>query len=77
MLCPRARSFHFFVCSPPRVAIQRWDIFFITHGTHPAHPHIFSPFFSRCYARLHPRATNCRKKKCGHTNQLRPKKKLK
>lgn len=24
-----------------------------------------------------PRATNCRKKKCGHTNQLRPKKKLK
>ena len=31
----------------------------------------------RCYARLHPRATNCRKKKCGHTNQLRPKKKLK
>ena len=31
----------------------------------------------RCYARLHPRATNCRKKKCGHTNQLRVKKKLK
>lgn len=31
----------------------------------------------RCYARLHPRATNCRKKKCGHTNQLRPKKKIK
>ena len=31
----------------------------------------------RCYARLHPRAKNCRKKKCGHTNQLRPKKKLK
>ena len=31
----------------------------------------------RCYARLHPRAVNCRKKKCGHTNQLRPKKKLK
>ncbi|KAF2870714.1 ubiquitin/ribosomal protein [Massariosphaeria phaeospora] len=24
-----------------------------------------------------PRAVNCRKKKCGHTNQLRPKKKLK
>ena len=23
------------------------------------------------------RAVNCRKKKCGHTNQLRPKKKLK
>jgi ubiquitin C len=31
----------------------------------------------KCYARLHPRATNCRKKKCGHTNQLRVKKKLK
>ena len=30
----------------------------------------------RCYARLHPRAVNCRKKKCGHTNQLRPKKKM-
>ncbi|RDL33686.1 uncharacterized protein BP5553_08054 [Venustampulla echinocandica] len=30
----------------------------------------------KCYARLPPRATNCRKKKCGHTNQLRPKKKL-
>ena len=23
----------------------------------------------KCYARLHPRATNCRKKKCGHTNR--------
>ncbi|TPX31292.1 hypothetical protein SmJEL517_g05326 [Synchytrium microbalum] len=31
----------------------------------------------KCYARLPPRATNCRKKKCGHSNQLRPKKKLK
>ena len=31
----------------------------------------------KCYARLHPRAVNCRKKKCGHTNQLRMKKKLK
>ena len=30
-----------------------------------------------CYARLPVRATNCRKKKCGHTNQLRVKKKLK
>jgi len=28
----------------------------------------------KCYARLPPRAVNCRKKKCGHTNQLRPKK---
>lgn len=31
----------------------------------------------KCYARLPPRAKNCRKKSCGHTNQLRPKKKLK
>eukprot|EP00929_Paragymnodinium_shiwhaense_P114987 TRINITY_DN8355_c0_g1_i4.p2 TRINITY_DN8355_c0_g1~~TRINITY_DN8355_c0_g1_i4.p2 ORF type:complete len:129 (+),score=33.65 TRINITY_DN8355_c0_g1_i4:9-395(+) len=31
----------------------------------------------KCYARLHARAVNCHKKKCGHTNQLRPKKKLK
>ena len=31
----------------------------------------------RCYARMHPRATNCRKKKCGHSSQLRVKKKLK
>jgi len=31
----------------------------------------------KCYARLPPRATNCRKKKCGHSNQLRIKKKLK
>ncbi|KAF8413689.1 hypothetical protein HHK36_001681 [Tetracentron sinense] len=28
----------------------------------------------KCYARLHLRAVNCRKKKCGHSNQLRPKK---
>ena len=31
----------------------------------------------KCYARLPTRAENCRKKKCGHTNQLRPKKNLK
>ncbi|KAK2381981.1 ubiquitin-60S ribosomal protein L40 [Trifolium repens] len=31
----------------------------------------------KCYFRLHPRAVNCRKKKCGHNNQLRPKKKIK
>jgi large subunit ribosomal protein L40e len=31
----------------------------------------------KCYARLHPRAKNCRKKKCGHSSQLRPKKKIK
>nr|UXY88022.1 ubiquitin [Cryptomonas curvata] len=31
----------------------------------------------KCYARLHPRAKNCRKKACGRSNQLRIKKKLK
>jgi large subunit ribosomal protein L40e len=31
----------------------------------------------KCYARLPLRATNCRKKKCGRTNQLRLKKKIK
>jgi len=30
----------------------------------------------KCYARLNIRATNLEKKKCGHTNQLRLKKKL-
>lgn len=30
----------------------------------------------KCYARLPPKAVNCRKKKCGHSNQLRAKKKL-
>merc|ERR1712164_141980 len=30
----------------------------------------------KCYARMHPRAVNCRKKSCGHTTDLRPKKKL-
>ncbi|KAE8694288.1 Ubiquitin-60S ribosomal protein L40-1 [Hibiscus syriacus] len=25
----------------------------------------------KCYARLYPQAVNCRKKKCGHSNQLR------
>ena len=34
-------------------------------------------FIFRCYARLPIRAVNCRKKKCGHSNQLRMKKKLK
>ncbi|KAJ6708190.1 hypothetical protein OIU85_028465 [Salix viminalis] len=28
----------------------------------------------RCYCRLPPKAKNCRKKKCGHSNELRPKK---
>lgn len=31
----------------------------------------------KCYARLPPNAVNCRKKQCAHSNQLRPKKKLK
>ncbi len=31
----------------------------------------------KCYARLSIRAKNCRKKKCGRTNDLRIKKKLK
>nr|GMC62606.1 Ubiquitin-60S ribosomal protein L40-2 [Ipomoea batatas] len=25
---------------------------------------------NRCFARLHPRVVNCRKKKCGHSNQV-------
>lgn len=40
-------------------------------------PALCCPVPPRCYARLHPRAVNCRKKKCGHTNNLRPKKKVK
>ncbi|KAL9236224.1 hypothetical protein vseg_010925 [Gypsophila vaccaria] len=28
----------------------------------------------KCYARLPMKATNCRKKKCGHSTELRPKK---
>lgn len=43
----------------------------------PADECVSSPYPPRCYARLHQRAVNCRKKKCGHTNQLRIKKKLK
>ena len=30
-----------------------------------------------CNCSLPPKAINCRKKSCGHSNQLRPKKKLK
>ncbi|XP_006654307.1 ubiquitin-like [Oryza brachyantha] len=30
----------------------------------------------KCYARLPDRATHCRKKKCGHSNQVRPKKRF-
>merc|ERR1712216_135113 len=31
----------------------------------------------KCYARLPAKAIHCRKKKCGHSNELRPKKKIK
>jgi ribosomal protein L40E len=31
----------------------------------------------KCYARLPMRATNCRKRKCGHNPDIRPKKKMK
>ena len=31
----------------------------------------------KCYARLPPKATNCRKRKCGHYGDIRPKKKIK
>ena len=31
----------------------------------------------KCYARLPIRSLNCRKKKCGHSSQLRMKKKMK
>lgn len=31
----------------------------------------------KCYSRINIRARNCRKKKCGHAADLRPKKKLK
>ena len=31
----------------------------------------------KCYARLPSRAKQCRKKKCGHSTMIRPKKKIK
>ena len=31
----------------------------------------------KCYARLPPNANNCRKRKCGHCANIRPKKKIK
>ena len=31
----------------------------------------------KCYARLPMKASNCRKRKCGHNGDLRPKKKIK
>jgi hypothetical protein len=37
----------------------------------PAPLPFLSPIFVRCYARLPAKATNCRKKKCGHTSELR------
>ncbi|KAL6645814.1 hypothetical protein ACP70R_017422 [Stipagrostis hirtigluma subsp. patula] len=35
--------------------------------------HIFAAAAQKCYARLPPRAKNCRKKKCGHSNQSKAK----
>lgn len=34
-------------------------------------------FFFRCYVRLYFRVVNCRKKKCGYSNNFRLKKKFK
>ena len=31
----------------------------------------------KCYAKLPPKAVNCRKRKCGHYGDIRPKKKIK
>ena len=31
----------------------------------------------KCYVRLPPKATNCRKRKCGHYSDIRPKKQIK
>lgn len=59
----------------PVVARQANDIVSWQHGHNMLSTALHVLY--RCYARLHPRATNCRKKKCGHTNQLRPKKKIK
>ena len=43
----------------------------------PPHPTLRPSLAPRCYARLPAKATNCRKKKCGRTSELRIKKKLK
>ncbi|XP_074284557.1 ubiquitin-ribosomal protein eL40 fusion protein-like [Silene latifolia] len=36
--------------------------------------HLDKKICCKCYARVPAKATNCRKKKCGHSNQLREKK---
>ena len=51
---------------PSTLALWLW----LTHTHRP-------PPLHSCYARLPPRATNCRKKKCGRSPQLRPKKRSK
>uniref|UniRef100_A0A803MLD1 Ubiquitin-like domain-containing protein n=1 Tax=Chenopodium quinoa TaxID=63459 RepID=A0A803MLD1_CHEQI len=38
------------------------------------HSNLNKKICRKCYARLSPHATNCCKKKCGHSNQLRQKK---
>ena len=64
-------------CEPPHPALQAAN-HRCCRATHLRPAPLPSTLFpTRCYARLPPRAINCRKKKCGHTTQLRPKKKLK
>jgi hypothetical protein len=64
-----------------RAEIRSDRRFRLTPTPPPSRPGALAPFASislaRCYARLPARATNCRKKKCGHTSELRIKKKLK
>ena len=61
------------------MACSWWPSFFLglLHILTPAPPARPPPHTHRCYARLPAKATNCRKKKCGHTAELRIKKKLK
>ena len=38
---------------------------------------VYKMICRKCYARLPPNAHNCRKRKCGHSANIRPKKKIK
>ena len=38
---------------------------------------VYKMICRKCYARLPPQAHNCRKRKCGHCANIRPKKKIK
>ena len=62
-----------------KCAFWTWDstVSQLVCSTAPEYLDSIPVLMRRCYARLHPRAVNCRKKKCGHTNQLRIKKKIK